>query len=270
MSGERRRLCCVALACAALGVVVPGVARAQVTPAAVTEQARRLFHQGITLADQDRWAEALAAFQQSLGLVPRASTRFNLARALLRLGRLREAIEVFDAYLAEAQGAGEAARVAEATRLRAEAVAALSTLRLVGLPEEAEVSVDGALLPGRGAPRVLRVDPGVRRVEVRDAAGHVERFTVTTIAAQVTEHSLSWPEPPPLLPRAEILVRPPDAPPPPPPSSRGWVSNPWVWVGAGAVVAGTAAVLLYVFRPTEAPYGGTTDTVIQGATAIRF
>jgi len=163
----------VALACAALGVVVPGVARAQVTPAAVTEQARRLFHQGITLADQDRWAEALAAFQQSLGLVPRASTRFNLARALLRLGRLREAIEVFDAYLAEAQGAGEAARVAEATRLRAEAVAALSTLRLVGLPEEAEVSVDGALLPGRGAPRVLRVDPGVRRVEVRDAAGNV-------------------------------------------------------------------------------------------------
>lgn len=257
------------LACAALSLAVPTVLWAQPTPATVTEQARGLFHQGITLADQDRWAEALAAFQQSLGLVPRASTRFNLARALLRLGRLREAIEAFDAYLAEARGASEAERIAGATRLRAEAVAALATLRLTGLPEEAEVSVDGALLPGRGAPRVLRVDPGVRRVEVRDAAGHVERFTVTVAAAEATEHALSWPQPPPALPRAELLVRPPEVPPPPPPR-RGWASSPWVWVGAGAVVAGTAAVLLYVFRPTEAPYGGTTDTVIQGVTAVRF
>ncbi len=259
----------VALLVALGGAVLSGprAASAQPVTASATERARGLFQRGVALADQDRWAEALAVFQQSLELVPRASTRFNLARVLLRLGRLREAIEAFDAYRAEAHGPSEAERLTEAERLRSEAVAALATLRLTGLPDASEVSVDGAVVPGRGSPRVLRIDPGGHRVEVRDAAGHVERFTVTATASQVTEHALVWPAPPPpSFPAAGLLVRPPEAPPP----RRSIASSPWLWVGVGTVAAGAAAVLLYVFRPTEDPYPGSTNTVIQGVTGVTF
>ncbi|MBL8603595.1 MAG: tetratricopeptide repeat protein [Myxococcales bacterium] len=267
MSGSRGlRALALAAALGVLGASTPAAAQPAVS-AASTERARALFHEGLSLADHDRWAEALAAFQQSLGLVPRASTRFNLARALLRLGRLREAIEVFDVYRAEASGPGEVERLGEAARLRAEAVQSLATLQLSGLPDESEVSIDGAVESGRGERRALRIDPGLHRVEVRDRAGHVERFTITATAAQVTAHALVWPSPSQgaggRVARPNLLVTPP-----PTTRPRGSVlTSPWLWVGVGAAAAVTAGVLVYVLRPTEEPYGGTTNTVISG---IRF
>jgi len=273
VSGNRRQ----GLVLAALGVALfaaPRASEAQPVATANTEQARTLFHQGVALADQDRWAEALVAFRQSLGLVPRASTRFNLARALLRLGRMREAIEVFDVYTAEAQGPAEAERRSEAVRLRAEAEGALATLRLTGLPVAAEVSIDGAVEAGQGSPRTLRIDPGQHRIEVRDAAGHVERFTVTASAAQVSAQHLQWPDAAPVAAERFGAGGPGELPPvtvqPPPPGRRSLASNPWLWVGIGSVAVGAAAVLLYVFRPAEDPYPGSTNTVIQGATGLTF
>jgi tetratricopeptide (TPR) repeat protein len=62
-------------------------------------EARVLFNEGVALAKQERWEEALAKFEASKQLVERASTLFNIGTALVRLGRGAEAIPVLERFL---------------------------------------------------------------------------------------------------------------------------------------------------------------------------
>jgi tetratricopeptide (TPR) repeat protein len=73
-------------------LAVAWIARERALPADPAAAARR----GLALYDQGRFAEAAAAFEESLSRAEDAGTRTNLANALRRLGRSDEA---FDEYL---------------------------------------------------------------------------------------------------------------------------------------------------------------------------
>ena len=122
-----------------------------ITPPAATAEdpnavrARELFQQGVALSREERWAEALSSFQQSLALVERPSTLLNIATALQRLGRARECVAAVDRYLAVSDPADDAEARARATTLREAMVASLAHLSLAVLPPDAQVSINGTL-----------------------------------------------------------------------------------------------------------------------------
>jgi len=152
-------------ACAA--VCVPGVVEAQARAEADEgSEARELFYQGIALAEEARWAEALEAFEHSYELVPRASTQYNLANALFNLGRAVEAEASIARYLELAEAAGEPKeRIAEAKELATLARRRSVTLRVHVSPKDATVTLDGREVPGDEL-RAVRVDPGDHVLQV--------------------------------------------------------------------------------------------------------
>lgn len=162
----------LALLLASLVVAAP--ARAQT--AAETREARTLFEQGRALSTEERWIDALDAFQRSRALLERASTVFNLAAVLVRLGRTREALVALDDFDRLADPARDRAIIAQASELRTTAQASLRHVVLHIAPAEARVEVDGAVLEGSGAERTTTLDPGAHTVVVSLDGYGEERF----------------------------------------------------------------------------------------------
>lgn len=135
-------------------------------------EARRHFEAGAAHARADRWTEALEEFRASDALLPRASTEFNVASALVRLGRDREALAVLDAL--DARTDLDAALRTDVGALRAAAEDAMRTLVVSVRPAETRIEIDGEVAEGEGGERSIRVDPGAH-VLVASAPGRAER-----------------------------------------------------------------------------------------------
>jgi tetratricopeptide (TPR) repeat protein len=88
-------------------------------------EARAHFDRGVALAERQRWDEALDAFQRAASIERRPSTLFNIAHALTRLGRPRDALVALDAYLATPDADVE--RVRRARSMREDAVRAAAS-----------------------------------------------------------------------------------------------------------------------------------------------
>ncbi len=140
--------------------------------------ARALFEQGVAAAREARWEDALAAFERSYAIAPRASTRLNLAGAQVQLGRLVAAAESYRATIADA-GSGARDR-----RIRDQATEALAALE----PRLAHVTIEIAALRDGDVVRVdheevasailgvaTPMNPGAHEIEVERAGAIVGR-----------------------------------------------------------------------------------------------
>jgi hypothetical protein len=132
-----------------------------------TAEARALFERGIALTNEERWGEALEYFRRSRAQVDRPSTAFNMAVALLHLGRPTEGLSTLDEYLrASEDDPREVARREEARELLELALRSIAKLTLTIDPPSALVRIDGVLHGGEGATRELQIDPGTHSVSV--------------------------------------------------------------------------------------------------------
>lgn len=143
-----------------------------------TQEARRLFTEGRRYASEERWVEALGAFEQSLERMERPATLFNIAAVLIRLGRAREAIATIDRFMETSDEARDARMRADARALRAAAEESLRRVTLRVRPPDALVEVDGQLVEGSGAERSLVLDPGNHSVAVTREGYEAARFTL--------------------------------------------------------------------------------------------
>lgn len=158
-------------------------------------RARALFEEGVRLAESGRYEAALAVFETSLALAPRASVAYNLAWVLRALGRD-----------ADAYRALERARDLSATedeRSAIEALRALLEARLAVVVVEASgadlaVCIDEICLPqvmpsqryvvSAGTHRIRAQAPGFRAEEVDvTAAPGVERRLTFSLSRDVVE-----------------------------------------------------------------------------------
>lgn len=170
--------------CTALFVLFLGASTASAQDA---NEARRLFEQGVAAASRQSWPDAIDAFRRSFAIVERASTAYNLAVALGRAERPREALAALDDYfrLANQSEASEAERYRQATELRTRLEGRVARLTLTIAPATATVSVVGTAIEGSGAERTLLLDPGSHRVTV--AAGDRTEDIEITLAAGETQ-----------------------------------------------------------------------------------
>ncbi|MGE0791351.1 MAG: PEGA domain-containing protein [Sandaracinaceae bacterium] len=136
------------------------------------EDARALFVRGMEHAENERWTEALEAFEASAERYDRVSTRLNVASVLLRLGRHIEARDRLRALGARGDIQPDEQRQSAALLERAED--GIRRVRLEVSPSDATIRIDGAPRAGEGATRELELDPGLHRAEIA-ADGHVSQ-----------------------------------------------------------------------------------------------
>lgn len=144
------------------------------------DEASKHLAAGRAAAAESGVKRALGEFLLSQRLSPNVSTQLNVGWCLERLGRWSEAFSVYTEAQSYAVRAQDIADLAEAlTRVRTHVAA----LDIVTTPSGAALWIDREDLGQRGeSPRLLAVEPGVRRLIVR-AAGY--RTYTTTVAAEL-------------------------------------------------------------------------------------
>jgi hypothetical protein len=234
---------CVAALLAVLAI--EGRARAQDD---AMSDARALFERGVALAAEQRWTDALDAFRASRALVERPSTVYNIATTLQRLGRVREAIQAVDDYLAIADPVADAAQREQASQLRGVLAASLAHVVIEVSPENAEIAIDGRPTSEVGARRELVADPGEHVVLVSAGGHETERLELALASGARVVQAVSL---------APIPV------------SRSIAEEPVFWVVLLGVVAGAAVAIAVPVAIDQQPrlYQGTTGSTVE---ALRF
>ncbi|MDB4932850.1 MAG: hypothetical protein JWM10_5334 [Myxococcaceae bacterium] len=256
--------------------LTPALAFAQ--PAAPDAQARAAFDRGIADVDAGRFANAVAAFEESYRLRPAAVVLYNLASAYSRLGRHQQAIATYERYLAEGGARLPADRVQSVRTRIAELRRDLPVVVLRVRPAPFALTVDGrpqtvtgdevALDPGSHllvatapsrAPqqREVQLAPGARVTWDVELVAEASAPATPVVAAAPVEVSAPAVTP---HPRREPM---------PATAAPTITSRWWFWTGIGVVVAGgTLAVLgaSGAFDTVQGPVGGTAYDV----SAIRW
>ena len=152
----------------AFGVLVA----AAFSPAAVwgqtsaTEEWEAPHERGVELYRQANYATAVAEFERAQQLGAPAANLYNLARCYERLGRIGDAIRVFEQYLSASAITPE--RRERATELHAALVSGNGQVRITSDPVGAEVAIDGRLSdPLLVTPTEVWLGPGAHRLELR-------------------------------------------------------------------------------------------------------
>lgn len=150
-------------------LATPSSSRAQTdSSASVVGAARDLFREGVRAAEEERWDDAVSAFERSYALAPRDATVLNLAVVLGESGHLVAAIEAYRRFLARADAETRADRGREAEQAIALLEARLASLSLAvrGLGEDDVVELDGEPITRAAMGLDLPVDPGEHVVTI--------------------------------------------------------------------------------------------------------
>jgi hypothetical protein len=243
----------------ALTSLAPTAAFAQDDETRNAALARTLFREGLALAEQERFEEAVERFYRAYRLKPTAAIAFNLAQSLVPLGRLVEAREQLR-HVEQDPNAGRVTGAARELLASIEPKISELTIALEGPAEDVVVRMDGRVVPAEAVGIAIPADPGERHVEaVRDdavvdsetirlpegGAGHV-RLEVPARAPSPEEVAAS-------SSRTDVLdgsdARVDDGE----GDDLSWL----VWVGVGAVVVGAAVAIIFVTASgPEAPVAG--------------
>lgn len=158
---QRLAIACAATLLALLALAQPAAAQdeAQASPSDETA-AREAFEEGRAHALAERWPAAVTAFQRSASLLERPSTLFNLASALVRVGRSLEVLKVLTRLEAIADPRRDRALLEGVAPLRETAAASLRHVVVVVTPGAARLEVDGQAAAGQGPRWELTLDPG--------------------------------------------------------------------------------------------------------------
>lgn len=135
-------------------------AKAESTDPARTASARALFEEGVAHVDRDAWGPAAESFRRALSLRDSQVIRYNLASALVELGKLVEASELL--HMVQADGQADAGLKQQAADKLAEIkprIARIEVQCALSLPGLI-VELDDATLSAAQLDVPLTVDPG--------------------------------------------------------------------------------------------------------------
>lgn len=131
--------------------------------------AREMFREGARLASEEKWEEALDAYQRSMALRPSNLTRYSIAVVQERMGKLIEAMENLREFIASDHDSTTRRYVPAASETLQNLEGRIGRVKVVipGNPRGAEVKIDDDLLPEAAIGIFRPTDPGHRRVEAR-------------------------------------------------------------------------------------------------------
>jgi hypothetical protein len=262
-------------------------ARAHALPPAQAEadksvdEARQLFGEGLEFVEREDWANAEDRFRRVLALRSSHVVTYNLASALMHLGRLVESSELLRAIVHDP--AADATTLEAAKQLLTETEPRIGslTIRVSGDTTGASLRLDDKPIDLTGPVQTLSVDPGEHRVAVMHGATEMaaKPALVGGDAPLQVEVALELPSPvaPVSVAHAAVVAANTQAPaaaseqatpvsPVDQPTSHSIFSSPWFWVGVGAVVAAGAVSAVALAPATKASpvSGDTSPQLIRG------
>jgi len=213
-------------------------------PAAETAgkaKAQRLLSEGATLYAQGEMAPALEKFEQAYAEYPSPKLLFNIGQASRDLGRLAEAMDAFERFLAElSDDFGD--MTAEAKQSVAVLRGKLGRLRISCDGANVEIRVDGKKIKFSPPSRVLWVMPGNHEVTARYpdfaplvgdidvAADELRDFVVRLkLRSPDVTSGVANANPAGTIPAAAAGLVPAVAP----AASGWWLGRKWTWLVAG-------------------------------------
>lgn len=225
------------------------------TPAAAQEEARAAAQKkmaaGAQLLDQGQPAEALRLFREAYTTFPNQRWQYSIGIACQATGRNLEALEAFQTFLENAQGApqvnvDDAKKQVEVLRAR------VASVRITAKQAGAGVLVDGREVGRTPLPRPVLLEPGEHNFMVRKTEFEPFERALTlkggeeaTLAAELRP-IVKAAAPPPVA-----IVAPPVAPPPPAetPLYQRW----WLWTAVGAVVVTGVVIAIASSSGSKSP-----------------
>jgi len=229
------------------------------------KEAKALFEQGMGLSSENKWPEALEAFEKSNKLVPLPVVQYNIAFTMRAMGRFVEAKQKLQAILDVAPTLKPPIKPnlqKDIDQLYSEVKEKIALVTITLDPADVDLQIDGTptKLPMNG---VVEMDTG-KHVFVVKKDGYETNSVTKTIQPGASSLKVS----------AKLIPPPPPPPPPAPPPPRPFYSKPWFLTVAGVVLIGGAAAVVYVTtRPGDArqpaqPPSATTDRIIPAT--LRF
>lgn len=251
----------LALPCLAL-CLAPSIARAQPSPdvSAQRQAARALADRGLALFEEGRYADALDALREADEAYHDPTVELMMARACERLGRLEDALEIYQRLVSEelknyAPDAFFEAQAAARPELQA-LLDRMPTLEITveGAEREVAIQVDGKTIAVEKAAAGLPLAPGEHVLSIADGPRSVRR-SIQMIQGR-TERAVI------LLAEGGVTVIRTPARAPREPEAH----IPWVPTG---LAFGIAAVGLGVGAATGVAALGRADDVKAGCEAMR-
>lgn len=244
---------------ACLLLMLSGRARADASEAAAEPAGyRETVDEAVQEFGTGHFEESRALFARAHALYANARTHRGLGLAAFELRDYSDAIQHLEAALRSTVKPLTEDLRGDTQRLLSRANNFVARVLVDAKPSSATIILDGLPVQlAKGQPLVLQI--GDHTLELR-ATGYLsetrrlnirggEQPTLTIVLAQAETS-----KPAPLdAPRADG-------------EPKRLYKNPWLWLGVGVVLAGTAAGVAYATtRDAErTPYGGTQDTVLQG------
>ncbi len=150
---------------AAAFVVVVGVGLGSASPALAQGDARAAYQRGQEAYNQGRYEDATREFQAAYDIDPRPALLYNLAQSLERSGKLVEAVDALNRYLAAAQDAPNRAEAQLKLRNLQDRLDRTS-IRIAYEAPGAAIAVDNQQWGLTPRPDPIRVSPGTHTVRV--------------------------------------------------------------------------------------------------------
>ncbi|KYF82049.1 hypothetical protein BE11_38615 [Sorangium cellulosum] len=206
-----------------------------------SEKARKLYLEGVALAEKSRWADAHASFVAAWALHEHYTILGGIGTCELMLKRYRDAAEHLAAYVREidkdatATPQDRAAAAETYAKARAQVGAVIVSTSVPG----AEVMVDGSVVGKTPLLDPVFVDPGRHTIAVRHDGFAPEEAAVEVAAGSEVRRAFELERPAPSAP-------PPPRPAPPPPRYEAKGPSVGVIVAGGSVAAaGVAAGVVF-------------------------
>lgn len=169
------------------------------------ERGRALFEQGVEAARAEHWPQALEAFTQAYGVLPRPAILMNVAGAQVQTGRVVAGVASYKKVLASGTLSDE--QRGAAVQALAAAEAKLAHVRVV---VTAPTSSDQIFLDDErvGAGVELPVDPGAHHVRLLRSSADPQDQAFSVVAGERRDLELSAPpaKPATSLPTTAIVV----------------------------------------------------------------
>jgi tetratricopeptide (TPR) repeat protein len=171
------------------------------TDTADDDRARRLFEEGVALAEAGEIDQALVRFEEAFTLSPRASIAYNVAFILFSQGRPRAALDALNRADPFPMTAEERASI-DALRERLRPV--LATVVVAVVPPSATVCIDDACDVGSAPIRTIVVEAGTRVVRASAPGYEPGERSIAITAGQSARVTLALAALPPPRPRAVL------------------------------------------------------------------
>jgi len=227
-------------------------AHAQQPPAKGDDAARAqaLFNDGRAAMEKGDVAGACKMLSESLALVKRPSTLFNLAQCEAKQGKIRSATEHMKGAIETLDPGDERVKIARDQYADLDKQLPRVTLRLApGTPADSTVLVDGTPVDRASIGTQLPLDPGEHALVVRAAGRSDARTSVTLAVGDRREVTLTvGAAPTPAASKEAAATQAPATEPSNTKRTLGWVIG---GVGAAGLVAGSVTGVMAIGKKNQ-------------------